>query len=149
MFDQAHAAVTRPATLIVVSNNIVVSWIRVGTEIPLDEVARFICSEAEEDMEPVHVVRVETDRMPCFGRRVAELREIIRHLWRSSHLASPLQAQNEDIEHETVILEDKGRKLESANHTIRIRMRHVLVSKNSIVLRSDVIGQIVVQNETK
>jgi hypothetical protein len=111
MFDQAHAAVTRLATLIVVSNNIVVSWIRVGTEIPLDGVARFICSEAGEDMEPVHVARVETDMMPCFGCGVAELKEIIRHLWRSSHLASPLQAQNEDIQHETVILEDKRPKI--------------------------------------
>jgi hypothetical protein len=48
MFNQAHAAVTRPATLIVVSSNIVVSWIRVGTEIPLDKVTRFIWGEAEE-----------------------------------------------------------------------------------------------------
>jgi hypothetical protein len=47
-----------------------------------------------------------------------ELKEIIRHLWRSSHLTSSLQAQNEDVEHETVILEDKSQKLESTNHTI-------------------------------
>src|SRR6266849_3267287 len=49
MFNQAHAAVTRPATLVVVSNDVIVSWIRVGTEIPLDKVARLICGEAEED----------------------------------------------------------------------------------------------------
>jgi hypothetical protein len=42
---------------------LLVGWIRVGTEIPLDKVARFICDEAEEDMEPVHVARVETDMM--------------------------------------------------------------------------------------
>jgi hypothetical protein len=29
----------------------------------LDKVARFICGKAEEDVEPVHVARVETDRM--------------------------------------------------------------------------------------
>ena len=84
MFDQAHAAVTRPAAL-------VVGWIKVGTEIPLDKVARFICGKAEEDVEPVHVARVETDRMLCFGPGVTELKEIIGHLRRSSHLAGPLQ----------------------------------------------------------
>src|ERR1700722_5650404 len=121
MFDRAHAAVTRPAMLIVVPYNIVVGWIRVGTEIPLDKAARFICGKAEEvvepvpvarvetdrilyfgpshassvvkrkDVEPVHVARVETDRMSCFGPGVTELKEIIGHLRRSSHLASPLQ----------------------------------------------------------
>jgi hypothetical protein len=137
MFNKAHAAVMRPATLIVVSNNIVVSWTRVGTEIPLDKVTRFICDEAQEDMEPVHIVRIEMDRMTCFGSRVAELKGIIWHLWPFSHLVSPLQAQNEDIEHEDGILEDKGRKLEPVNHDIRIRMCHVLVSTDSIVLRSE------------
>ena len=109
---------------------------------------RFICCEAEEDIEPIHVAQVEMDRMPCFSSGVVELKEIILHLWRSSHLTSPLQAQNKDIEHETIILEDKGRKLEPANHTVCIHMRHVLASRDGIVLHSDVIGRIVVQKKT-
>jgi hypothetical protein len=36
-----------------------------------------------------------------------------------------------------------------ARETYYIRMRHALVSKDSIVLRRDVIGQIVVQNKMK
>src|SRR5258708_11819874 len=87
--------------------------------------------------------------MPCLGCGVTELKEIIGHLWRPSHLASPLQAQDENIKHKTIILEDEGRKLETTNHTVRICMRHVLVSEDSVVFRGDVIGQIVVQNETK
>src|SRR6266567_2080456 len=87
--------------------------------------------------------------MPCFGSRVTELKEIIGHLWWSGHLASPLQAQDENVEHQTIVLEDEGRKLKSTNHTVRICMRHVLVREDSVVLRGDVIGQIVVQNETK
>jgi hypothetical protein len=82
--------------------------------------------------------------MPCFGRGVTELKEIIGHLWWSGHLASPLQAQDENVEHETIVLEDEGRKLKSTNHTVRICMRHVLVREDSVVLRGDVIGQIVV-----
>ena len=92
MFDQTHVAVAWPATLVVVPNN-VVGWVRVGTEIPLDKVARFICGKAEEDVEPVHVARVETDRKLCFSPGVTELgtEGITGHLRRSSHLASPSQ----------------------------------------------------------
>ena len=43
----------------------------------------------------------------------------------------------------------QGQKLEPTNHTVRIHMRHVLVSKDSIVFRGDVIGELVVQNKTK
>ena len=85
MFDRVHAAVTRPAMLVVVPNNIVVGWIRVGTEIPLSKVARFICGKAEEDVEPVHVARVETDRMPCFGPGVTELKALEREYRARDH----------------------------------------------------------------
>jgi len=74
--------------------------------------------EAEEDMKLVHITRIETDRVMCFGCGVTELKEVVGQLWRSSHLASPLQAQDEDIEHKSIILEDKGRKLKPANHTV-------------------------------
>jgi hypothetical protein len=50
----------------------------------LDKVACFICSEAEEDMKPVHIARVETDRMPSFGRGVTVSHGI--ESWRAGQL---------------------------------------------------------------
>ena len=40
-----------------------------AAKIPLDKVMRFICCEAEEDIEPIHVARVEMDRMTPASRR--------------------------------------------------------------------------------
>jgi hypothetical protein len=41
--------------------------------------------DAEEDVEPVHVVAgVETDGVMCLGCRVTILKEIVGHLWGTS-----------------------------------------------------------------
>ena len=47
MLDQTHAAIMRPAALVVVSDDIVVRGIKVGAEVSLDEVVRLVGCEAE------------------------------------------------------------------------------------------------------
>lgn len=56
-------------------------------------------------MDPVDVARVEADRVAGLGRRVAELEEVVGHLGRASHLARALEAEDEDVEDEAVVLE--------------------------------------------
>lgn len=130
MLDESHAAIPRPAALIVVANDVVISRIRIGGEIALDEITGFISTEPKQDVESVNVTRVETDGMTCFSSRITILKEVIRHLGRPRHLTCSLKAKNEEIEDQTIILEDEGRELETADKTISIGMCHVLVSQN-------------------
>jgi len=60
-----------------------------------------------------------------------------------------LQAKNEEIKDETIVLEDKGRELRTTNETEHIHVRHILVGQHRIILRSDVIRQDVIENETE
>lgn len=50
-------------------------------------------------------------------------------------------------EHESVVLEDKGRELEAADHAKGVDVRHVLVGEDRVVLGGDVVGQVVVEDE--
>lgn len=130
MLDESHAAIPRPAALIVVANDIVISRIGIGREVALDEVTGFISTEPKQDVESVDIARVETDGMTCFSSRIAILKEVIRHLGRPRHLTCSLKAKNKKIEDQAVILEDEGRELKTTNETISIGMRHVLVGQN-------------------
>ena len=42
--------------------------------------------------------------MTRLGRRVAVLQEVVRHLRWSGHLGRALEAEDEDVEHESVVL---------------------------------------------
>ena len=73
MLDESHAAIPRPAALVIVANDVVISRIRIGGEVALDEVTSFISTEPEQDVESVNVTRVETNGMTCLGSRIAIL----------------------------------------------------------------------------
>ena len=125
VLDEAHAAVARPALAIRVADEVGVVGIRVGAEVALDEVARLLRSEAEEDVYPVDITRVEADGVTCLRSNVAVLQEVVRHLRGTSHLARALQAENEQIQDETIVLEDEGGELKSADEAVRVRVGHV------------------------
>lgn len=52
-------------------------------------------------------------------------------------------------EHETVVLEDESRELKTSDHSERVDVRHILVGEDGVVLRGDVVGQVVVEDESK
>ena len=81
MLHESHAAVTWPALLVVVADNVLVVGVRVLREVPLDQVPRFLLREAEHDVELVNVAAVETDRMPRLCLHVLETHELVRTLW--------------------------------------------------------------------
>lgn len=160
MLDETHAAVSRPALLVVVTDQVLVVRVRVRAQVPLDEVPRLVRREAEHDVDAVHVARVQADRVASLRRRVAELKEVVRHLRRSGHLARALKTEDEQVEDETVVLrtqdasaarsgkggnrprkylEDERGELETADETVRVDVRHVLVGQDDVVLRSTVV----------
>ena len=52
--------------------------------------------------------------------------EVIWHLWRSGHLAGSLQPKDQQVQHQAVVLNNEGGKLEATDHTIRVGVIHVL-----------------------
>ena len=124
----------------------------------MNQVAGLFGSEAEEDVNAIDVTRVKTDGVARFGGGITILQEVVGHLWRTRHLAGPLQAQDQQVKNQPVVLEDEGGELEAADKTVSVRMRHIyrilvriewrdsvqvsltLVCQNCVVLRGDVVG---------
>jgi hypothetical protein len=125
VLNEPHTTVARPATLVVVPNDVIIRRIGVSAEIPLDEVAGLLSSEPEEDVELVDVTRVETNRMAGLRGRIAILQEVVRHLRWTGHLARTLKTEDEDIQNETIVLEDEGGELETTDKTISVCVCHV------------------------
>lgn len=55
VLDEPHAAVLRPAALVIISDDVVVSRVGVRTQVPLYQVAGLVGGEAEEDVKPVDI----------------------------------------------------------------------------------------------
>ncbi|KAG8786458.1 hypothetical protein FRC12_016526 [Ceratobasidium sp. 428] len=64
------------------------------------------------------------------SRAVAELEEVVGQLWRARHFACALQAEDEEIENQVIVLEDECRKLKTANKTEDIGVRHILIQSD-------------------
>lgn len=87
--------------------------------------------------------------MARLRHRVTVLEEVVGQLWRPCHFTCTLQAKDEEIEYEAVVLEDEGGELQASNHAMCIDVGHVLVGQRRVVLACDVVGQIVIQDETE
>ena len=76
VLDETHTAVTRPALLVVVSEDVGVVRVGLSREISLNEIARLLLREAEEDVNTIDVSRVETDGVTDLGSLVAECQAV-------------------------------------------------------------------------
>lgn len=74
----------------------------------LNEVSRFIGSKAEKNVKTVDISRIKLNRMVRFSSRVLVLQEVVWHLGWTGHFTSPLKSQDEEIKHESVVLEHKS-----------------------------------------
>lgn len=105
--------------------------------------------EAEVNPNFVNVTAVEADGVTGFGSHVGELQEIVRHVRWTRHLARSLQAKDEKIQNEAVILHNERRELEASDDAVAVRVVHVFVIDVHVVLRRHVISNVVVDNQTQ
>jgi hypothetical protein len=159
VLDESHTTIARPTFLVIVTHDILIVGIRLSAEVSLDKVPRFFGSEAEENVDLVDIARVQSDWVAYFRSRVLELQEIVGHRRRTRHLASALQAENEQIEHKTIVLhkkvrctpivkrnscgiylENECRELKATDQTITVNVTHILVRKHDVVLRCTIVG---------
>jgi hypothetical protein len=54
---------------------------------------------------------------------ISVLQETIPSLGWTGHLARSLQAEDQEIEHETVVLEHKGGELKTSDHTVGVYLK--------------------------
>lgn len=72
--------------------------------------------------------------------------EFVWLIYGTCKLESSLFSKNAKIEHKTIILENEARKLESPYETIRIGVTHIFVANWHVVLRGNIICQIVIHD---
>ena len=118
MLNQPHSTVTWPALLIVVTHDVLIIGIRVLRQESLDQVARILFIKLEDNVDFVDIPHVEPDWMAHFGFCVLETHEFVWLLHLTSQLECPLLAKHAQIEHQSIVLEDKAGKLEATDEAI-------------------------------
>lgn len=92
MLHQSHSSITGPTFFVVVTDDVFVIRIWMFGEVALNQISCFFGGKAEENVNSIDVATEQTNRMVCFGWRVLEGQKIVRHLWRTCHFTSTLQA---------------------------------------------------------
>lgn len=117
-------------------------------------------------MKAVDVAGVEANGMSGFGGTITVLEEVVRELQRTGHFTGTLEAEDEEIEDEAIVLEDESGELKTTDEAISVGVRHVykelvspcnesdpnvltFVREDRVVLRRDVVHQVVVKDETE
>lgn len=97
----------------------------------------------------VNVTRVQTNGMRRLCLHVREREILILLTWRTSKLAGSVETEDEEIADEAIVLHDKGRELETANEAVGVGVRHIFVTDDDVVLCRDVVGDVVIDDESK
>ncbi len=78
---------------------------------------------------------------------ISEAQEVIGYLRRASDLCGTCETQHEQVQHQAIVLHDKGSKLQTPDQPIGVRVSHVLVGNHNVVLGCDVVSNVVVQHQ--
>mmetsp|Transcript_29770 Transcript_29770/g.62395 ORF Transcript_29770/g.62395 Transcript_29770/m.62395 type:complete len:277 (-) Transcript_29770:3144-3974(-) len=149
MLHETHPRIARPAFLVVVTNHVLIVWIRVLAEETLDEILLLIVSKAEQDVYPLDVTTVQADRMLHFSGDRIEGQKLVRLHRSTGDFAGSGKSQHEQIKNQTVILKDEGSKLQATDQAVAVQMIHVLVIEQDIVLCGHVLRNVVIDNQPK
>lgn len=83
-------------------------------------------NKPEENVDTVDVAAVEPDRVRRLRVDVLECQEVVGHLRRTGHLWWSLQTQNQQVQHQTVVLHDEWGELQTSDDTVTVCVVHVL-----------------------
>mmetsp|Transcript_6161 Transcript_6161/g.24641 ORF Transcript_6161/g.24641 Transcript_6161/m.24641 type:complete len:696 (-) Transcript_6161:121-2208(-) len=78
---------------------------------------------------------------------VAEGEEVVGQVGRAGKLGRTREAQRQQVQHQAVVLRHEARELQAADEAVRVRVAHVLVRYDDVVLGRDVVGDVVVDDE--
>lgn len=126
MLHQPHAGISGPTLPIVVAHNVLIVGVGVLRQVALDQISRLLSSEAEEHVDPVDVAGVESDGVRGLSLHILIGQEVVRHLRGACHLTGTLQAQHQQVQHQTVVLHYEGGELQTTDNAIGVGVVHVL-----------------------
>lgn len=81
-------------------------------------------------MDAVDVAAVQSDWVSALRGSVLKTEEVVGHLRGTSHLTGTVQAENQEVHHQTVVLHDERGKLETPDDAVRVGVVHVLCERN-------------------
>jgi len=111
MFHQPHSTVFRPALSIVISNNILVIWIRILSQIPLNQLSCLVFGEFEEYVEMIYISKIYSDGMLGLKLNGFVYHKLVLVISRSSYFVRSVQTHDQNIDYQTIELEDKWGEL--------------------------------------
>lgn len=77
-------------------------------------------------MDTVDISAEQSDGMGGLSADVLEAEEVVGHLRRPGHLTGPLQPQDQQVQHQAVVLHDERGELQPADDTVAVGVVHVL-----------------------
>jgi len=149
VFHESHSRISGPTLLVVVANDVLIVGIGMLGEISLDELLGLLVGESIHDVDGLDVSGIQTNGVLRLHLDVVVGQKVVRQIWRSSHLGSSLQSKNQDVQDETIVLDDEGRELETSNQSIRVDVVHVLVVEHDVVLGRHVVSNVMIDDESQ
>ena len=149
MLHAPHSAIAGPAHLVGVADDILVVGIRILREEPLDQILGVLLAKAEDHDEAVQVPAVQADGVPELRVHILEGQELVGQLRRPGDLRGPGQTQHQQVQDHAVVLEDEGSELQALDQTVRVGVVHVLVVDDNVVLRSHVVCDVVIDDQSE
>ena len=70
-----------------------------------------------------------------FNGHLLKGQQIVRRLRQTGHVRSTLEAHDQQVENEPVILNDERSELSTTNHSVGVDVLHVFLVENDVVLR--------------
>ena len=103
-------------------------------QVPPHQVPRLVRRQLQQHVHFRDVARVEPDRVPDLGRGVPVGQELVGRRRRPRELGRAREAEEQEVEHEAVVLHDERGELEPSDDAVGVRVGHVLVGDDDVVL---------------
>lgn len=84
----------------------------------------------EEDVYAVDVTAVQSDWVSRLRCGVLETEEVVGHLRGARHLTGTVQAEDQQVHHQAVVLHNERSKLQASDDAVRVGVVHVLEEMN-------------------
>ena len=149
VLHQAHTRVAWPTLAVIVPDHVLIVRVGVLGQVALDQVLTLLRRQPQQQVQLVDVAAVETDRVALLRRHVAKSEKLIGHGGWPRDLGGAREPEDQEIEHQPVVLHDEGRELQPAQQPVRVGVVHVLEGDVDIVLGGHVVGEVVVDDEAQ
>jgi hypothetical protein len=107
VLHQPHPAISWPAFLIVIADNVLIVGIGVFGQKSLDQVSRLVLVKSKDHVDLVDISTIQADGMSCLSIKIVEGHELIWIVDGAREFGCSLQSENEQVQHEAVVLENE------------------------------------------